>query len=102
LGEGGGDAVVVADGASDPHQAAPDRPGIAFTYVTDGGLTSTLGAEAISPLSRPVGQHLSKPFARETEVKIQPEDHALGKKLRLPLTGRGWSTNRSSTNCINR
>jgi hypothetical protein len=39
-GEGGGDAVVVADGASDPHQAAPDRLGIAFTYVTDGGLTS--------------------------------------------------------------
>jgi hypothetical protein len=40
LGEGGGDAVVVADGASDPHQAAPERLGIAFTYVTDGGLTS--------------------------------------------------------------
>jgi hypothetical protein len=33
-------ACLVADGASDPHQAAPDRPGIAFTYVTDGGLTS--------------------------------------------------------------
>ena len=66
LGEGGGDAVVVADGAADPHQAAPDRPGIAFTYVTDGGLTSP-GAEAISPLSRPVGQHLSKPFAREKQ-----------------------------------
>jgi hypothetical protein len=40
LGERGGDAVVVTDGAADPQQAAPDRPGIAFTYVTDGGLTS--------------------------------------------------------------
>jgi hypothetical protein len=43
LGEGVRDAIVVADGAADSHQAAPDRPGIAFTYVTDGGLTSTLG-----------------------------------------------------------
>ena len=39
------------------------------------------GAEAISPLSRPVGQHLSKPFERETEVKIQPEDTRWGKNF---------------------
>ena len=84
-------ACLVADGASDPHQAAPDRPGIAFTYVTDGGLTSPW-AEAISPLSRPVGQHLSKPFARENRSEDTARKPRVGEELRLPLTGRGWST----------
>jgi hypothetical protein len=74
-------SVAFPFGAADAHQAAPDRPGIAFTYVTDGGLTSP-GAEAISPLSRPVGQHLKEAVCTgQTEVKIQPEDHALGKNF---------------------
>jgi len=82
LGEGGGDAVVVADGAADPHQAAPDRPGIAFTYVTDGGLTSPLELKRYRLFHARLGSISTKPFAREKhEVKIQPEDHALGKNF---------------------
>jgi hypothetical protein len=81
LGEGGGDAVVVADDAADPHLAAPDRPGIAFTYVTDGGLTSPLELKRYRLFHAGLGSISSKPFARETEVKIQPEDHALGKNF---------------------
>ncbi len=60
------------------------------------------GAEAISPLSRPVGQHLKQPFVRENRSEDTARRPRVGEELRLPLTGRGWSTNRSSTNCINR
>jgi hypothetical protein len=67
LGEGGGDAVVVADGAADPHQAAPDRPGIAFTYVTDGGLTSPLELKRYRLFHAGLGSIFSKPFAREKQ-----------------------------------
>jgi hypothetical protein len=67
MGEGGGDAVVVADGAADPHQAAPDRPGIAFTYVTDGGLTSPLELKRYRLFHARLGSISSEPFAREKQ-----------------------------------
>ena len=54
-------------------------PGIAFTYVTDGGLTSPLGLKRYRLFHARLGSISNKPFAREKhEVKIQPEDHALG------------------------
>ena len=43
--------------------------------------------------SRLHGKNRSEDTARRPRV---------GEELRLPLTGRGWSTNRSSTNCIKR
>jgi hypothetical protein len=61
------DAVVVADGAADPHQAAPDRPGIAFTYVTDGGLTSPLELKRYRLFHARLGSISSEPFAREKQ-----------------------------------
>jgi hypothetical protein len=81
LGEGGGDAIVVADGAADPHQAAPDRPGIAFTYVTDGGFTSPLGLKRYRLFHARLGSISASRLHGKTEVKIQPEDHALGKNF---------------------